>query len=83
MVLLITEIGNSVGSACEFSSALLDISIGTMITMTDCYCSLSVATLVYQNDMPTQLAKFIPTNDAKLLNDLYESITEISHVSSS
>ncbi|KAI9315575.1 major facilitator superfamily domain-containing protein [Dichotomocladium elegans] len=52
LVLLITEIGNSVGSA--------------------------IATAVWTNQMPTQLAAHVPTTNATLLAELYGSITNIA-----
>lgn len=49
MVLLITEVGNSVGSA--------------------------IATAVYTNTMPGELAAHVPSNNATLINELYQSVT--------
>ncbi|KAJ9122246.1 hypothetical protein QFC22_001666 [Naganishia vaughanmartiniae] len=51
MVLLITEVGNSVGSA--------------------------IATSIFTNRMPIELAKHVPTTNQTLLNDLYQSILVI------
>ncbi|KAJ9093910.1 hypothetical protein QFC19_008142 [Naganishia cerealis] len=53
MVLLITEVGNSVGSA--------------------------IATSIFTNRMPVELAKHVPTTNQTLLNDLYQSILVIDH----
>lgn len=51
LVLLLAEIGNSLGSA--------------------------IATAVWTNQMPGELAKHVPTNNTTLINELYSSITNI------
>jgi hypothetical protein len=76
MVMLITEVGNSVGSASESRLLVSDTSKIRTGGWSTCMIDLiSVATSIYTRKMPKAIARHVFTNNATLKADLYLSPT--------